>query len=94
MNSYQKAVVSITKEQEKIIGKNLAKNLISQINNLSFDENGNPVFANNANPKDILGEIVNQYAALFGQASVEVAKDAVREKSIGLGISDLPDNLK
>lgn len=93
-SKYQQAIVVITKEQEKIIGKNLADQVVHSIASLNFDQNGVPILVDEANPKEILGELVDQYATIFGQASVEVAREAVKNLNIGFSANDLPENLK
>ncbi len=93
-NKYQQAIVVITKEQEKIIGKNLARLLIHGVSNLEFDQNGNPALTENADPKEVLSELVDQYATLFGRASIEVSKEAVRNLGETFSSNELPENLK
>lgn len=93
-NKYQKAISVITREQEKIIGRNLSRSLISGVANLKLDNSGNPVLAENANSKQVLKELVDQYATLFGQASVEVAKEAVENSGEKFAPNELPENLK
>lgn len=93
-NKYQQAIVVITKEQEKIIGRNLAMQLVQAVPNLKFDQAGMPILNESANPKDVLGELVNQYAIVFGRASIEVAKEAVKNVDDPFTASELPDSLK
>jgi hypothetical protein len=93
-NKYQQAIVVITKEQEKIIGKNLAKQLIRGVSDLEFDQNGNPELTGNADPKEVLSELVDQYATLFGRASIEVSKEAVKNLDETFSSDELPENLR
>ncbi len=91
---YQQAVIIITKEQEKIIGKNLSMQLVQSVDHLRLGADGNPVIDTAANPVDVLGELVDQYATVFGRASIEVAKEAVKTLSQNFSASELPENLK
>lgn len=96
-NKYQQAIVVITKEQEKIIGHNLAKQLINGVASLKFDNAGEPILEEGADPKKILGDLVDQYASLFGRASVEVSREAIQNLSssnVSFSANELPDNLR
>jgi hypothetical protein len=46
------------------------------------------------NPKEALSQLVTKYQELFGNASVEVCKDAIKEAQSSVPKSDLPDILK
>lgn len=90
--TYKQAIRVITKEQEKIIGKRIARALSEQVSELSFDKNDNPIFTSKADPKKVLEELVQKYSLLFGQASLEISKDAI--KSLSFKSSELPNTLK
>jgi hypothetical protein len=45
-------------------------------------------------PKETLIKLVKQYEQLFGQASIEVCKDAIREMKPPIPVDQLPDLLK
>ena len=44
--------------------------------------------------KDVLDQLVRQYSELFGRASVEVCKEAVKEVDSSISSEELPDILK
>lgn len=46
------------------------------------------------NKKEVLTNLVNQYAKLFGKASIEVCKEAIAPLKDKLPPSDIPDILK
>ncbi|KKS41661.1 MAG: hypothetical protein UV61_C0006G0013 [Candidatus Gottesmanbacteria bacterium GW2011_GWB1_43_11] len=46
------------------------------------------------NPQSLLNQLVKQYETLFGLASVEVCKDAVKELKPTVSANDLPEILR
>ena len=44
--------------------------------------------------KELLEKLVLQFEQLFGQASVEACKDAIKESQLSLSPSDLPEILR
>lgn len=88
----QSFVVKIIQEQEFIIGplaweeaekvRGLRINLISHEVNVEGD------------PKEVLESLVNQYERLFGRASREVCRDAVRPLLAQIPDNDIPPVLK
>lgn len=91
MNFYESAVKQIIKQQEAIIGP-LAFDQATKIAGIQFDVNGEVKITGNG--KDVLEDLVNKYSEFFGQASVEVCREAVRETSPKVSLEDLPDILK
>lgn len=76
MDIFAQMVERIIKEQEAIIGP-LALEQAKKVPGLSIDfHKGSIVLAENK--KEVLEKLVEQYKRFFGQASVEVCKDAVR----------------
>lgn len=90
MNSYEEAVDRIIKEQQLIIGP-LAFSQASKVNGITI--NGETVTLT-GNGKEILNNLVNRYSEFFGQASIEVCKDAVREITSKMTPDEIPDSLK
>lgn len=74
MTDYAPLATAIIKHQESIIGP-LAWNEADKVSGLSV-ENKNVLLSGDG--KKILESLVRQYENLFGQASVEACKDAVR----------------
>lgn len=91
MNPVAQAVSRIIKEQQTIIGPvalDQAKK-VSGIQIVSADD-----VKVTGNGKEILENLVNQYARLFGRASIEVCKEAIEPISGKIPAADLPDILK
>ena len=85
------AAQQIIKAQQSVIGP-IALDQARHVSGLTVDTPNNVTIS--GNPKKILAELVDKYAEFFGQASVEVCKDAVRELTPPIPSSDLPDILK
>lgn len=89
--AYIEAAKKIIKQQESVIGP-LAVDQARKVAGLQVSETGDLSLTGNG--KDILAHLVEQYEHLFGQASIEVCKDAVREVKPPIATDDLPDILK
>lgn len=76
MDIYAEMVEKIIQEQENIIGP-VALEQARKVSGLQFDLDKHQVILE-GNKMDILEKLVRQYQHLFGQASVEVCKDAVK----------------
>lgn len=91
MDPYVEAVSRIIKEQQSIIGPVA----IDQANKVTgLEVGGLNDIKIVGNKKEILGRLVDQYAKLFGRASVEVCKEAFSEISDKINPSEVPDILK
>lgn len=82
MGTLTEAVEKIIQQQEAIIGP-LAVEQARRVKGLKTDGSGKVEITGSTT--EVLGELVDQYARLFGRASVEVCKEALR----GL---DIPEN--
>ncbi len=91
LDLYEKAILTITKEQEKIVGKALSIQMTALVDNLSVKNNKVEI---KGDPKIVLKDLVDQYANLFGKASIEVSKEAIKKLGHELESSDIPENLK
>lgn len=91
MDPYVEAVSRIIKEQQSIIGP-IAIDQAKKVTGLSVE--GVDDIKITGNKKEILGNLVNQYAKLFGKASVEVCKEAFSGVSDKISPSEVPDILK
>ena len=85
------AAQQIIKAQQSVIGP-IALDQARRVNGLIITAPNDVTIS--GNPKKILSELVDKYAEFFGQASVEVCKDAVREMTPPIPPADLPDILK
>ena len=91
MDPYVEAVSRIIKEQQSIIGPVA----IDQANKvIGLEVGGLNDIKINGNKKEILGSLVNQYAKLFGRASVEVCKEAFSNVADKIPAQEIPDILK
>jgi len=87
---YDQLVIQIIQYQEKIIGP-LAWSQAKEVPGLEL-QNQNVTLKGNG--KTVLTSLIDQYKTLFGQASVEACKDAIKESQITVSPQDLPDILK
>ncbi len=90
MDLYTEAVSRIIKEQQAIIGPVA----LDQAKKVSGLEVSGAEVKVTGNRKDVLGNLVNQYAKLFGRASVEVCKEAFQPYSEKIPATEIPDILK
>lgn len=77
MDIFEQAAEKIIEEQEKIIGP-IAFEQAKKVPGLSVDLQKHEVKIE-GDQKEILQKLVEQYQHLFGRASVEVCKDAVKD---------------
>lgn len=77
MDIYAQLADRIIKEQETIIGP-IAYEQASKVSGLTVDPKTREVVLQ-GNKKEILEHLVKQYEHLFGQTSVEVCKEAVKD---------------
>lgn len=85
MDLFSQMAEKIIKEQEGIIGP-IALEQAKKVSGLSVDMQKHEIKIT-GNKTDVLEHLVEQYKHLFGQASIEVCKDAVRTI-----ISKVPSN--
>lgn len=91
MDIFAQVVERIIKEQQSIIGP-MALDMAKKVTGLqvvSADE-----VRLTGNGKQILDALVNQYAKLFGKASVEICKEAFSVYSDKIPATEVPDILK
>ena len=89
MDLYVEAVSRIIKEQQAIIGP-IAVDQAKKVAGLEIGAD----IKITGNKKDVLGNLVNQFAKLFGQVSVEVCKEAFQPYKDKIPASEIPDILK
>lgn len=76
MDIFSQLAKKIIEEQESIIGP-MAMEQAKKVSGLSFDSTTNTVKFN-GNKTTILENLVEKYQELFGQASVEACREAVK----------------
>lgn len=91
MDQYSQIASRIIKDQELIIGP-IALEQARKVEGLEIVNEDNLKIVGNA--KDVLQKLVDQYASLFGRASIEVCKEAVHEAKTKVAASDLPEILR
>lgn len=89
MENYEMLAQAIVEHQESVVGP-LAWSEAEKVKGLSVKGNNISI---SGNGKSVLGELVSQYENLFGQASVEACRDAVRPLMPKLKGLELPSNL-
>ncbi|PIZ66497.1 hypothetical protein CO051_04055 [Candidatus Roizmanbacteria bacterium CG_4_9_14_0_2_um_filter_39_13] len=91
MDIYSSIVNTIIKQQTSIIGP-IALSQAKMVAGIHFSDEGSADLQ--GDPKLVLDELVKKYEKLFGKASIEVCKDAVRELIPPVSPDILPDILK
>ncbi len=91
MDAFSQAVSRIIKEQQEIVGP-LALDQAKKVEGLEVSSADDVKITGKG--KDVLGSLVNQYAKLFGRASVEVCKEAFQPFSDKIPTNDIPELLK
>jgi len=75
-NRYQKAVFNIINTQKQIIGP-LALEMARKVANINVGKNGEVEII--GDPLTVLHQLVKEYEVLFGELSVKVSRDSIRE---------------
>ncbi len=91
MDTYAQAISNIIKEQQAIIGP-VALDQAKKVSGLEVLNDDDVKIT--GNKKEVLGNLVNQYAKLFGRASIEVCKEAFSAYSEKIPATEVPDILK
>lgn len=90
MDIYSQLVQQIIKEQEKIIGP-LAVEQAQKVPGIKVG--AKEEVSLEGNEKEVIDKLVNQYKNFFGQASVEVCKEAAKKVAKDLPNDQLPKSL-
>jgi hypothetical protein len=94
MSNLDQIASRIIKEQELIIGP-IAWQEAEKVQGLHvLDERAGQVELTNGDPKEVVDRLVSQYERLFGRASHEVCRDAVKSMLTALDISQIPSSLR
>lgn len=94
MGDITTVIESIIVSQQNVMGP-LALEQANTVHGLLVDESGKVkiTLKKDASPKDLLQSLVKKYEQLFGRASIEVCKDAIKESGVKLDEKDIPDIL-
>ena len=87
MDKYTQAVIQIIKEQEQVVGP-IAFDLAKSVSAIHLGSQESVSI--DGDPKTALENLVLQYQRLFGKASVEVSKEAIKRSKLIFGSTDLP----
>ena len=91
---YNQILIRIIKEQELVIGP-LAWEEARKVQGLQIiDLKNGEVSLQNGDPKNIVDSLVAQYERLFGRASHEVCRDAVRDIVANMTPEEVPSSLR
>jgi hypothetical protein len=88
---YLTIVNNIIRSQEQIIGP-VAFDQARKVAGLKISSSGEVQIEGNS--KEVINNLVEQYEHLFGRASIEVCRDAVKEIKPAPSPEELPDILK
>lgn len=91
MLAFSPAVSKIIDSQKEVMGP-LAFTLASQVEGVTFNRDCSVQIDGDA--KKVLHDLVTVYAQMFGQASIEICKDAVHSITPPIAPDMLPDELK
>lgn len=91
MTQIMSVIEEIIKVQQSIIGP-IALDQARKVSGLTVDNPDSMQLT--GNPQQVLGDLVKRYADFFGQASIEVCKDVIREIKPPVPVNELPDILK
>ncbi len=91
MTSYPLIISAIIKEQQQIIGP-VALERAKKVGGLVIKDQNTVSISGDA--KDILNNLVKEYSNLFGKASIEVCRDAVKEITPPVPADMLPSILQ
>ncbi|HUD20064.1 MAG TPA: hypothetical protein VMR81_06510 [Patescibacteria group bacterium] len=88
---YSALATSILKGQLLVIGP-LAVDQAKMVTGITVDSSN--TIRITGNEKEVLTNLVKRFERLFGKASIEVCKEAIKESQLSISDKDLPDILK
>lgn len=91
MDPFNQIVVRIIREQELIIGP-IAWEEAKKVEGIKIQTNSKVLFE--GNKTSAINNLVKQYSRLFGKASEEVCKDAVKDLISDLSAQEVPAVLR
>ena len=93
-NLLQEITVRIIREQELVIGP-LAWIEASKVPGLSvIDQRAGTILITSPDQNQVVDSLVAQYEKLFGRASHEVSKDAVKSLIANIPVAEIPSSLR
>ncbi len=92
MNMFVKMAEKIIEEQESIIGP-VALEQARKVDGLNIDWQKHEIKIS-GNETDVIEKLVEQYQKIFGKASVEVCKEAVKNVISQVPVDKIPNLLR
>ncbi|OGK31836.1 hypothetical protein A3D08_01605 [Candidatus Roizmanbacteria bacterium RIFCSPHIGHO2_02_FULL_43_11] len=94
MDKLDVIIESIVRHQENVVGP-LAIEQANEVDGVLVTDDGKVrvTLKKTSSPKKVLESLVKRYEMLFGQASVEVCKDAIKEAGVKIDAKELPEIL-
>ncbi|MFH1565910.1 MAG: hypothetical protein ABIB98_01785 [bacterium] len=93
VNTYVKIISSVVRAQGQVMGP-LALNEARKVPGLVFPISGFENIKISGEPNAVITGLVKQYEKIFGEASVEVCKDAIKEIKPPLVPDQVPEILR
>ncbi len=94
LSYFPKIVIRIIKEQELVIGP-LAWDEATKVEGLRvIDKKSGEIELQNGDQKSIIDMLIARYERLFGRASHEVCREAVRDLVAQMSAEEVPASLK
>lgn len=91
---YEEIIVKIIREQELVIGP-LAWIEAAKVSGLQvIDQRAGTILFTDSNHSSIIDKLIAQYELLFGRASHQVSKDAVKSIIANMSAEDIPVSLR
>ena len=90
---FNKISLRIIQEQELIIGP-VAWDEAKKVQGLNVVDSKKGEVSFSGDQKETVNKLVAQYERLFGRASHEVCRDAVRDLIVGMPSEEVPSSLK
>jgi hypothetical protein len=90
MDAYTQSVLAVVRAQMSVIGP-MALDQARQVKGLKIIDDSHIQIEGDF--KTVMTHLVQKYSYFFGQASIEVCKDAIREINPPINPKLLPDNL-
>lgn len=92
-DSYPELAMAIVKGQEEIIGP-VAWQQASSVTGLQVEGSSTITFVSGVDRKQVVEELVLKFRDFFGQAAIEVCKEAVAKISQNMSNDELPASLR
>jgi len=94
MTIFDQMSIRIIKEQELIIGP-LAWDEAKKVSGIQIiDKKKEEIIIQNGDSRLVIDRLVAQYERIFGRASHEVCREAVKDLVAGMSLEEIPSSLR